>query len=101
VPSLLYQTDGRVKVIHPAGAHWSREELGELVGGYPEVLRTIDGEYMVVNEAFLVLNLDLNIPATRIYEHGREKVIFGPAVVVDSRLELYGRPLDGETIRTT
>jgi hypothetical protein len=79
-----------VKVIRPSGAHWTREELQDLIGGYPEVLRTIDGEFMVVNEAYKVLDLELNIPATRIYEHGRRDVIMGPALVVDNRLELDG-----------
>lgn len=89
----LYQTDGRVKEIQPAnGAHWTEEELQGLVGGYFEVVCTIDGRFMVINDAGKIMRppLELNIPATRIYIHGRKDVILGPAVVVDTRLELDG-----------
>jgi hypothetical protein len=34
--------------------------------------------------------LDLNIPATRIYQHGRVDPIVGPALVVDTKAELDG-----------
>jgi hypothetical protein len=89
----LYQTDGRVLEIRPSnGSHWTLEELQKLVGGYIEVVRTVDDRLMVINENGKVMNppLELNIPATRIYVHGRKDVILGPAVVVDSRLELDG-----------
>ena len=88
----LYETSGRVREIHPQGAYWSLEELQGIVGGYIEVVSTIDGRYMVINEHGKVMSppLDLNIPATRLYIHGRQDVICGPAVVVDTRLELDG-----------
>jgi hypothetical protein len=84
----LYQPDGRVKEISPAnGVHWTTEELRRLVGGYHEILETVDGGFMVVNEAYKVLDLELNIPATRLYLHGRKEVIQGNALVVNTRLE--------------
>jgi hypothetical protein len=88
----LYQTDGRVKEIRPSGAHWTLEELQGLVGGYIGIVRTTDDRFMVINEMGKVMNppLDLNIPATRLYVHGRRDVILGPAVVVDNKLELDG-----------
>jgi hypothetical protein len=95
----LYETSGRTKEISPAnGVHWTAEELRALVGGYTEVVSTIDGTFMVVNEAYKVLDLELNIPATRLYIHGRSDVILGPAVVVDTRLELDG-PRDEEGLQ--
>ena len=89
----LYTPDGRTKEIRPAnGVHWTREELQAFVGGYPEVVPTVEDTFMVINEAMLVTNppLDLNYPATRLYKFGRKAVILGSAVVVDTKLELYG-----------
>jgi hypothetical protein len=100
--SSLYQTDGRVRTITPAnGVHWTLEELQGLVGGYVEVLRTVDGGFMVINEMGKVMNppMELNIPATRLYVHGRRDVIVGPAVVVDSKVELDGPDEDEEGIQ--
>lgn len=91
----LYRTDGRVSVIQPHGTTWSLEELQSIVGGYIEVVRTLDGKFMVINEEGKLKGLELNIPATRLYVHGRRDVIVGPAVVVDSRLEMDG-PDDAE-----
>lgn len=90
--SHLYQTDGFVVEIRPSGSHWTLEELQTLVGGYIEVVATVDNRYMVINETGKVQKpmLDLNIPATRLYVHGRHDVIVGPAVVVDTKLELDG-----------
>jgi Domain of unknown function (DUF3846) len=89
--SVLYTPDGRTKVVRPAnGKHWTLEELQGFVGGYIEVLRTVDGGYMVINETGKVQRppLELNRPATYIYKHGRKDPICGPAVVVDTREEL-------------
>lgn len=98
--SMLYLPDGRTKQVRPAnGAHWTTEELQDFVGGYIEILRTVDGGYMVINETGKVQRpmLDLNRPATRIYQHGRVDPIVGPALVVDTRLELDG-PRDEESV---
>jgi hypothetical protein len=89
--ALLIEPTGRTKEIRPGnGSHWTLEELQGLVGGYIEVVRTIDGGFMVINEHGKVLDppLELNIPATRCYVHGRKDVILGPALVVDTREEL-------------
>lgn len=91
--AMLYMPDGRTKVVHPAnGKHWTLAELQSFVGGYVEVARTINGGYMVINELGKCLTpmLDLNRPATRIYQHGRVDPIVGPALVVDTKLELVG-----------
>lgn len=82
----------QISLIHPHGAHWSEEELQTLVGGFTEVVRTIDGRFMVVNEMGKVVepHLPLNKNATRIYIRGRVDPIVGSAVVVDTREELDG-----------
>ena len=90
---MLYMPDGRTKEVRPAnGTHWTLEELQGFVGGYVEVLRTVDRGFMVINELGKVMTpmLDLNYQATRLYIHGRRDVIVGPALVVDTRLELDG-----------
>ena len=96
--STLYMTDGRTKEVRPSnGVHWTLEELQGFVGGYIEVVGTVDERFMVINELGKVLQppLELNIPATRCYIHGRRDVILGDALIVDTRLELDG-PEDEE-----
>jgi len=99
--STLYKTDGRTQDVRPAnGVHWTLEELQGFVGGYIEVVRTVDGRFMVINELSKILQppLDLNIPATRLYRYGHSDVILGAAVVVDTRLELDGPEDEDEEI---
>ncbi len=97
----LYLTDGRVKTVHPAnGKHWTLDELQALVGGYIQIVSTVDGRYMVINDNGKIEHLDLNIPATRLYIFGRQDVIMGPAVVVDTMYELDG-PEDADVQFTT
>ena len=91
--STLMTTDGRTKEVRPSnGVHWTLEELQGFVGGYIEVVGTVDERFMVINELGKILQppLDLNIPASRLYLHGRLDVILGNALVVDTRLELDG-----------
>lgn len=97
--SLLYMTDGRTKEVRPSnGVHWTLEELQGFVGGYVEVVRTVDGRFMVINELGKVLRppLELNIPASRLYVHGRRDVILGDALIVDTLLEMNGPKEDDE-----
>ena len=88
----LYGTDGTKREITPHGATWARDELQSIVGGPIEVLRTVDGRYMVTNEVAKVQRNPLppNAAATILYQHGRHDYIAGPAVLVDTRLELEG-----------
>jgi len=89
--AVLIGTDGRTYVVRPSnGVHFTLEELQGFVGGYIEVVSTIDRRFMVINELGKLKGLELNIPATRLYLHGRSDVIVGNAVVVDTRLELDG-----------
>ena len=86
------EPEEQIRMVTPRGARWSLEELQALVGGFIEVVRTIDGRFMVINELGKVVEpmLPLNKQATRIYQHGRVDPIVGPAVVVDTREELDG-----------
>jgi hypothetical protein len=90
-------TTGRTRDVRPAnGVHWTPEELQGFVGGYTGTVRTVDGGFMVINDLGKLKGLELNIPATRLYVHGRKDVILGDALVVDTILELDGPndPLD-------
>jgi len=88
--STLYKTDGRTQEMRPSGLHWSLEELQGIVGGYIEVVNTLDGRFMVINDMGKFNGSELNIPATRLYRFGRTDVIMGDALVVDTVLELDG-----------
>jgi len=89
--SKLYMPDGSSRVVTPAnGVHWTLEELQGFVGGYIEVVRTTDLKFMVVNEEGKLphLNLPYNRAATEL--NSRLDAIVGPAVVVDTLLEMDG-----------
>ena len=81
--AMLYTPDGRTKVVRPSGGKFTNEEVWAMLGGYHETLRTIDGERMLVHDEGRLKGLELNIPATRIYVHGRHDVIVGPALVLE------------------
>jgi hypothetical protein len=86
--AMLYKTDGTIEEVKPrSGSTFELEELQKFVGGYVESVRTVDGQMMLVNELGKMKKLDLNIKATRIYQHGRHDPIVGPALVV-SRSEM-------------
>jgi Domain of unknown function (DUF3846) len=85
----LYLSTGRVREVHPAnGVYWTLEEKQKLVGGNIETVSTVDGHFMVINDLGRLKGLELNIPATRIYLHGRRDVIMGDALVIETRAEL-------------
>jgi len=95
--SLYMTTDGRTKEVRPSnGVHWTLEEKQKLVGGDIEIVSTVDGHFMVINDLGKLKGLELNIPATRLYVHGRRDVILGDALVVETRLELDGPEDDDE-----
>ena len=89
----LYRTDGRTRELTPAnGVNWSLPELQKLVGGYIEVVPTLDGKYMVIDEEGKLehKHKELNYHATRLYKYGRHDPIVGDAVVIDTFLEMNG-----------
>ncbi len=87
----LLRSDGTMETLQPSnGVHWNVTELQTLVGGYIEVVSTIDGKYLVLDEEGKLKHKPLNIAATRIYKYGRRDAIVGDAVVIDTRLEMNG-----------
>ena len=65
----IYKSNGEIIETSPKNKKdFSLKELKEIVGGYIEIL-DLDDAYMVVNEEGKLLNLPLNLSATRIYQH--------------------------------
>jgi hypothetical protein len=90
------RTSGEREVLSPLnGVHWTFAELGLLVGGYPERLRTTDGRYLVIDEEGKLKDKPLNREATLIYVYGRHDPIVGDVVIIDTNLEMDG-PDDGD-----
>lgn len=87
---LLYRTDGTKERITPPTGEFTLEEMQTLVGGYIEIVRTVDGRWMVIDEEGKLKHKPLNIDATRLYIHGRRDVIVGEAIIADTRAELGG-----------
>jgi hypothetical protein len=84
---------GEREVLSPAnGVHWSLEELQTLVGGYIEIVRTVDGRFLVIDEEGMLEHKrkKVNGAATRLYVHGRTWPIVGDVLLVDTKLELDG-----------
>ena len=87
----LIRTDGTSQELQPAnGVYWDLKELQILVGGYIEVVSTLDGKFMVIDDEGKLKRKSLNKEATRMYLYGRNDPIAGEAVVIDTRLEMNG-----------
>lgn len=85
------RSTGESETLSPAnGSHWALEELQLLVGGYIEIVRTLDGRFLVIDENGKNKRKPLNIAATRLYRYGRHDPIVGDVVIVDTKLELDG-----------
>jgi hypothetical protein len=85
--STLIRTDRRSERIEPAnGSHWKLEELQTLVGGYIEVVRTPDGDWLVVDEEGLLKRKAPNAIASAL----AVRRIVGDAVYVTTLYELNG-----------
>lgn len=63
----IYKSNGEVIETSPKnGKDFSLKELKEIVGGYIEIINLGD-DYMVVNEEGKLLDLPINLSATRLY----------------------------------
>lgn len=87
----LYRVDGTKETIAPAnGTHWTLAELQALVGGYIEVVRTLSGRYMVIDEEGKNKRKLVNQVASDLYYYTGHDFIVGDAVVVDTLEEMNG-----------
>lgn len=91
----MLRVEGTTETITPAGKHWTLEEMKTLVGGWIEVVRTIDGRFMVIDEEGKIKKKPLNIQATKLYLHGRYDPIVGTALLFDTKAEM-DRPDEDE-----
>jgi len=90
----LYRADGTIETIQPAnGINFSLGELQTLVGGYIEIVRTKDGQFLVCDENGKVSEQPkhINLLATHMYRYGAHDPIVGDALV-GTLLEVDGPP---------
>jgi hypothetical protein len=92
----ILRVEGTQEVITPANGHWRLEELQTMVGGYIEILRTVDGKFLVIDEEGKLKKKPRNDQATRLYIYGEHDAVCGTAVLVDTRLEINGPDEDEE-----
>lgn len=57
------------------------ETLQKAVGGYIEMVPTINGDVMVINEEGKIHNLPVNPFATKLFTNGSEDPIMGDVVI--------------------
>ena len=88
--AMMLRVEGTQVPIAPAGPHWKLEELQALVGGYIEVVGTVDGRFLVIDEEGKLKKKPLNIQATRLYVFGRHDPIVGTALLFDTKQEMDG-----------
>jgi hypothetical protein len=88
----LYRTDGTTAELKPGnGVTWTLEEWYKLLStDTVDIVSTVDGRYLVIDDYGKLRKRELNIPATRLYIHGRSDWVAGDALVVDTKLELDG-----------
>ncbi len=66
----LIKTDGTETIVYPANKKsFTLPELQKLVGGYIELVRTVDGKEMIINEEGKLKDLPINNKATMQYVH--------------------------------
>lgn len=93
----LLRVEGTSEVLTPPPCgHWSLEELQTMVGGYIEIVRTVDGRFLVIDEEGKVYKKPLNIQATKLYIYGRHDPIVGTAVLFDTKAEIEPEEDDDE-----
>lgn len=85
----MLRVEGTTEVLNPPpSGYFELAELQTMVGGYIEVVRTVDGKFMIIDEEGKRKKKPLNIQATRLYVHGRVDPIVGTAILFDSRQEI-------------
>lgn len=80
----VLKTNGECYAITPKnGKTFSLEELQTIVGGYIEIVQTIDGWFLVVDEEGKLKRKELNPVATSISKHQWADPIVGNALYCD------------------
>jgi Domain of unknown function (DUF3846) len=84
----ILRVEGTSEVLTPPNGYWQLAELQTMVGGYIEIVRTVDGRFLVIDEEGKLKKKPLNIEATKLYLYGRHDPICGTAVLVNTREEM-------------
>jgi hypothetical protein len=86
--ALLLKASGDVEEIRPAhGRTFVLDELQALVGGFIEVVRTVDGRWLVINEDGKRRELARNLQATALYHQAGGipwDVVVGDVLLADA-----------------
>jgi hypothetical protein len=70
--AIVIKTDGTKDALQPKNNKvFTLEELKSVVGGYIEIVQLTEDYLMVINEEGKLLNLPINVIATRVYRASR------------------------------
>ena len=81
----IIYTDGLTKAVTPKnGTDFQLDELKAIVGGYIEIVETIDGRLLVLDEEGKLKDKPINMKATRLYKQGMFDFIVGDVLVCET-----------------
>lgn len=86
--AVVIKTDNTIDVLHPKNNKvFTLEELKSVVGGYIEIVPLNEGYSMVINEDGKLLNLPINVVATRVYRASRNiyDIIVGNVLICNNK----------------
>ena len=86
--AIVIKTDGTKDALQPKNNKvFTLEELKSVVGGYIEIVQLTENYLMVINEEGKLLNLPINVIATRMYRASRntEDFIVGNVLICSNK----------------
>ena len=86
--AVVVRTDGTKDALQPKNNKvFTLEELKSVVGGYIEIVQLTEDYLMVINEEGKLLNLPINVIATRMYRASRntEDFIVGNVLICSNK----------------
>ena len=86
--AIVIKTDGTKDALQPKNNKaFTLEELKSVVGGYIEIVQLTEDYLMVINEEGKLLDLPINVVATRVYRASRntEDFIVGNVLICSNK----------------
>ena len=86
--AIVIKTDGTKDALQPKNNKvFTLEELKSVVGGYIEIVQLTKDYLMVINEEGKLLDLPINVVATRVYRKSRntEDFIVGDVLICSNK----------------
>lgn len=86
--AVVIKTDGTMDALYPKNNKvFTLEEQKSVVGGYIEIVQLTEDYLMVINEEGRLLNLPINVIATRVYRASRntEDFIVGNVLICSNK----------------